>query len=906
MNYNTSVTDASISWNVTAPPGHVIVIKGKAFWTPTTNGTCNMYSKVYDGPNTLSSRLNQVCSGPYRELSLGRYVYVENKIGSVYPDLFYVSFTFTAVREKVCTLDQTFNLTANSSSVLTSPYFDMKIYPRNMNCSWRVNAPSGYFVKLDIESIVNCPNDSLKIYDDGDEIMELRCVSYDKKITEGEVVVIVFTSDDIMERRNFRGFTIRFTAIKRATECLPSNSKEQNENIAISDPVPGIITTPSSYPSLLCKWKMRAPPNHVINIYVDWLSVAEKCNVLEPFSIFDRMNYTEYRFLKSFLCDIGGKDKTSFDAVSSGSMAMIEFSGKNVTRLSQGFFANYTFVPLDVTKVGTCAANSSSGVVHMRSQAGTVRYPENALPSNSTCAWNITVEPGFYVEVFDVNPLKTCWAAPAKTPVFYDGTDGAVLFDSCNKLNLFGKFYTTGNSLYVNVSSPLSSVAKWEFRFSYRAVQMVPKTYACLYPVQSINASEGKVASPGYPGVYPNYAHCRWRFVPRFAKLMRLRIDSFDLPDSPNCTGDMVEFNRQPRLCGDMKLPKVIEGYHINTNYLEFKSDRSGQRRGFEASFYYVDDPSFGNCTMQGKENIIHLTGDSGSFFSPAYPSIFPKNMKCSWLITVPKGKKVKLKFSLQLSPQCNSYVEVRDGADYSTAKLLGKFCGYKDPAAVFSEGNQVWAKFVSHKTEYSGYNFHASYETVNFLPLKSACRVSSEYSRNTRKDSSSGEISSYEYPNKYENHVTCIWSISGSNWYRYKLTFESFDLEPSDNCVADFVEIRDGYSFKEVLGRFCGNKTIPEPVYTSGEFLWMKFKTNNSTRYGGFKAKYTSELSTLSKVLIILASSIAGLFLIGSVIFVFKDDIIEKWNSSRQRTQEIPEGASVAGSNFALTSRDK
>ncbi|EDO47292.1 predicted protein, partial [Nematostella vectensis] len=152
--------------------------------------------------------------------------------------------------------------------------------------------------------------------------------------------------------------------------------------------------------------------------------------------------------------------------------------------------------------------------------------------------------------------------------------------------------------------------------------------------------------------------------------------------------------------------------------------------------------------------------------------------------------------------------------------KLLGKFCGYKDPAAVFSEGNQVWAKFVSHKTEYSGYNFHASYETVNF-------------------HSSSGEISSYEYPNKYENHVTCIWSISGSNWYRYKLTFESFDLEPSDNCVADFVEIRDGYSFKEVLGRFCGNKTIPEPVYTSGEFLWMKFKTNNSTRYGGFKAKY-------------------------------------------------------------------
>ena len=55
---------------------------------------------------------------------------------------------------------------------------------------------------------------------------------------------------------------------------------------------------------------------------------------------------------------------------------------------------------------------------------------------------------------------------------------------------------------------------------------------------------------------------------------------------------------------------------------------------------------SLGPCKLQREDNVIPLTGTTGTLFSPLYPQTYPPSMTCTWMITVPKGKFVKLKIS--------------------------------------------------------------------------------------------------------------------------------------------------------------------------------------------------------------------------------------------------------------------
>lgn len=120
-------------------------------------------------------------------------------------------------------------------------------------------------------------------------------------------------------------------------------------------------------------------------------------------------------------------------------------------------------------------------------------------------------------------------------------------------------------------------------------------------------------------------------------------------------------------------------------------------------------------------------------------------------------------------------------------------------------------------------------------MPLSISCRDSS-----TKKiESASGQIASYNYPLKYGNNVTCQWYLTVDGSKRVKLTFDMFNLEDSSGCKGDHVALYDGY-FGELLGKYCGSKT-PDPVYSSGSTLHVKFVTDGKGRYPGFKASFES-----------------------------------------------------------------
>ena len=105
----------------------------------------------------------------------------------------------------------------------------------------------------------------------------------------------------------------------------------------------------------------------------------------------------------------------------------------------------------------------------------------------------------------------------------------------------------------------------------------------------------------------------------------------------------------------------------------------------------------------------LTLSGSYGTLQSPQYPRYYPPGLRCYWLITVPEGKIVKLRFDgFELRPSSRSsctedYVEILDGKSrYSGSK--GIFCGYTKPEDVRSSGRYMWVHFRSDYSTNSVY----------------------------------------------------------------------------------------------------------------------------------------------------------------------------------------------------------
>lgn len=126
---------------------------------------------------------------------------------------------------------------------------------------------------------------------------------------------------------------------------------------------------------------------------------------------------------------------------------------------------------------------------------------------------------------------------------------------------------------------------------------------------------------------------------------------------------------------------------------------------------------AMGPCKMQGIDNVIPLSGETGRLFSPLYPQTFPRNMKCTWMITVPEGNFVKLRItSLFFAYICKegTNLQIRDGQS-SSSNLLKTFCGQDFESSVFSSGRHLWVRFQSSDSSFQyGTGFNAFFEIVS------------------------------------------------------------------------------------------------------------------------------------------------------------------------------------------------
>ena len=106
------------------------------------------------------------------------------------------------------------------------------------------------------------------------------------------------------------------------------------------------------------------------------------------------------------------------------------------------------------------------------------------------------------------------------------------------------------------------------------------------------------------------------------------------------------------------------------------------------------------------------------------------------------------------------------------------------------------------------------------------------------------GYLQSPNYPDDYRPNKECIWRITVPKSYQVALKFQSFEIENHDNCVYDYLEIRDGHSANsKLIGKYCGHK-IPDNIRSNGSHLFVKFASDSSVNKAGFSASFIKEFN--------------------------------------------------------------
>ena len=90
-------------------------------------------------------------------------------------------------------------------------------------------------------------------------------------------------------------------------------------------------------------------------------------------------------------------------------------------------------------------------------------------------------------------------------------------------------------------------------------------------------------------------------------------------------------------------------------------------------------------------------------------------------------------------------------------------------------------------------------------------------------------------YDTTTECYFFCqTWILEVTSGKKIKLTFESFNLEPSSTCRLDYVQVSSG----SVDETYCGS-SMPSPIISSGNTMTVFFHSDGSVNRNGFKATW-------------------------------------------------------------------
>jgi len=96
-----------------------------------------------------------------------------------------------------------------------------------------------------------------------------------------------------------------------------------------------------------------------------------------------------------------------------------------------------------------------------------------------------------------------------------------------------------------------------------------------------------------------------------------------------------------------------------------------------------------------------------------------------------------------------------------------------------------------------------------------------------------SGRFCSPDYP----DYHLCIWVLQANQGNSISLTLEAMDIEESEGCNRDYLEVREGSDKGNLIGAYCG-KQVPMTIHSQSS-ICMKFRSDDVNVGDGFMASY-------------------------------------------------------------------
>ncbi|KAJ3611231.1 hypothetical protein NHX12_021247, partial [Muraenolepis orangiensis] len=257
--------------------------------------------------------------------------------------------------------------------------------------------------------------------------------------------------------------------------------------------------------------------------------------------------------------------------------------------------------------------------------------------------------------------------------------------------------------------------------------------------------------------------------------------------------------------------------------------------------------------------------GPSGSFSYPNTPGgeSYDHLVSCAWVITTDPDKILRVSFpyfQLESSTNCNfDFLQIHDGNSASSFQIA-RYCGASIPPGVLSSHNALYFWFRSDMcggelTEPHGVitspgypgNYPASRDCYwthpdcswdfleirdGLLPEDESLAKYSDPGCGGTFTASEGVVISPNWPNNYAANRQCIYLIRLPPGEVVALNFTHMSLENHGSCTFDYVEVRDGREETDALiGKYCGS-TLPAPIRSTSNALWLRFKSDSSVQH--------------------------------------------------------------------------
>ncbi|XP_072020799.1 uncharacterized protein [Amphiura filiformis] len=355
----------------------------------------------------------------------------------------------------------------------------------------------------------------------------------------------------------------------------------------------------------------------------------------------------------------------------------------------------------------------------------------------------------------------------------------------------------------------------------------VPCDYTTPYP------GKGSYYSPYYPDNYLNNQTCRTLLVSdddSFQTIMAF--EGFNLQESANCTADSLSIydgdsEKSPligKYCGT-DIPRFVTSTGPNATLI-FDTDSSETNAGYSLKAVF------------GTVRTINARAP-GSITSVSFPYSYPGREIVITTITSGNKEHIAISFEffevqdIPFEDDCYDYLEFFDGETPTKKAFIGRACGtQKSFSPLKSTGQALVLVFFADQRFDESRGYDATLTTV-----KSCDSIVT----------STGTISSSNYPSQYYNNEQCSTKIRAKRGKRVLLTFTDVNLEERSNegSCYDKLQVYDGGVAKAgaLIGEFCGSEL---PVFrSSGRKLLIVFSSDFMINGKGYTAAVTFVTAT-------------------------------------------------------------